>query len=266
MTQRRLRASDHETTVTIRGTHGPAVLLVHSLGVDQRMWEPVLDHLAPGRRVITYDVRGHGSAAAAPVPFTMADTAADLTAVLDACELESAHVVGLSMGGAIAQSAAVAQPKRFESLALLAAPDRPLRDAFEDRARIAETQGMAALVEPTLSRWFTAAALAADTPGVRYARECLTSFDPATWAAIWRGYATLDVYERLRDFPAPALALAGDADASIPPEGMAAIAARIGAGAKFGVLPGAPHMQTLECPGSVGDALAGFLPAEIDIP
>jgi 3-oxoadipate enol-lactonase len=148
----------------------------------------------------------------------------------------------------------------------MAAPDRPVPAAFEERARIAETEGMAALVGPTLERWFTPAALAADTEGVRYARECVASFDPAGWASIWRGYGGLDVYERLRGFPAPALAIAGGADASIPVDGMAAIAARIGGGARFAVLPGAPHIQPLEYPEAVADALGGFLPAEIDIP
>ncbi|RSM46381.1 hypothetical protein DMA12_11345 [Amycolatopsis balhimycina DSM 5908] len=262
----KITASDHETAVTVRGTRGPAVLLVHSLGLDRRMWDPVLDRLAEGRRVFAYDVRGHGSAAGAPLPFTMAATAADLLAVLDALELDTAHVAGLSLGGAIAQTAAVAAPRRFASLILMASPDRPVPEAFEERARVAETGGMTPLIGPTLERWFTPDALAAGTDGVRYARECLTSFDPATWASIWRGYGGLDVYERLRDFPVPALALAGDADASIPVEGMAAIAGRIGDGAKFAVVPGAPHIQTLEQPAAVADALAGFLPAEIDIP
>lgn len=262
----RIRVSDHETTVTVRGTRGPAVLLVHSLGLDRRMWDPVLDRLAEGRRVLAYDVRGHGSAADASLPFTMAATAADLVAVLDALELDAAHVAGLSLGGAIAQTAAVAAPGRFASLTLMAAPDRPVPVAFEERARLAETSGMAPLIAPTLERWFTPEALEAETEGVRYARECVASFAPAVWASIWRGYAGLDVYERLRGFPAPALALAGDADASIPVEGMAAIAARIGGGAKFEVVPGAPHIQTLERPEAVADALGRFLPAEIDIP
>ncbi|WIX91271.1 alpha/beta fold hydrolase [Amycolatopsis sp. DG1A-15b] len=263
----KITASDHETTVTARGTHGPAVVLVHSLGLDRRMWDPVLDRLAEGRRVFAYDVRGHGSAAGAPLPFTMAATAADLLAVLDALEVDTAHVAGLSLGGAIAQTAAVAAPGRFASLAVLAAPDRPAPEAFEERARLAETAGMTPLIEPTLERWFTPGALAADTGGVRYARACLASFDPPTWASIWRGYGGLDVYGRLRGFPAPALALAGEADASIPVDGMAAIAGRIGGGgAEFEVVAGAPHIQTLERPDAVADALARFLPAEIDIP
>lgn len=242
------------------------MLLVHSLGLDRRMWDPVLDRLAGGRRVVAYDVRGHGSAAAAPLPFTMAATATDLVAVLDALDLDTAHVAGLSLGGAIAQAAAVAAPERFASLTLMAAPDRPMPEAFEERARLAETGGMTPLIAPTLERWFTPEALAADTEGVRYARGCVASFDPATWASIWRGYGGLDVYERLRDFPAPVLALAGEKDASIPVDGMADIATRLGGGAKFEVVPGAPHIQTLERPDEVADALARFLPAEIDIP
>ncbi|MFF1610346.1 alpha/beta fold hydrolase [Amycolatopsis sp. NPDC058278] len=153
----KITASDHETAVTARGTRGPAVVLVHSLGLDHRMWDPVLDRLAEGRRVFAYDVRGHGSAAGAPLPFTMAATAADLLAVLDALEVDTAHVAGLSLGGAIAQTAAVAAPGRFASLAVLAAPDRPAPEAFEERARLAETAGMTPLIEPTLERWFTPA-------------------------------------------------------------------------------------------------------------
>ena len=162
----RIRVSDHETTATVRGTRGPAVLLVHSLGLDRRMWDPVLDRLAGGRRVVAYDVRGHGSAAAAPLPFTMAATATDLVAVLDALDLDTAHVAGLSLGGAITQAAAVAAPERFASLTLMAAPDRPMPEAFEERARLAETGGMTPLIAPTLERWFTPEALAADTEGV----------------------------------------------------------------------------------------------------
>jgi 3-oxoadipate enol-lactonase len=257
MSDRRIRVSDHETTVTVRGDRGPAVVLVHSLGLDRRMWDPVLDRLARGRRVFAYDLRGHGAAADAPVPFSMADTGADLLAVLDACGLETAHVAGLSMGGAVAQTAAVAAPERFASLTLMATTDRPLPEAFEDRARLAETHGMAALIGPTLDRWFTPAA--AGTAGFRYARECLEAFSPKTWAATWRAFQTLGVFDRLSDFPSPALVLAGDADASIPPDALAAIAARIG-NARFEVLPGAPHMQTLECPDAVAEALDRFLP------
>jgi 3-oxoadipate enol-lactonase len=117
---RRVRLRDHETVVAARGESGPAVVLLHALGLDRNMWEPVMERLAIGRRVYAYDLRGHGRAAGSPAPFTMDDIAADLIAALDALELEQAHVVGLSYGGGVAQTAAVRDPGRFASLALLA--------------------------------------------------------------------------------------------------------------------------------------------------
>lgn len=258
---RRVALADHQTEVAEAGDGGPAVLLVHSLGVDWRMWEPIMGRLATGRRVFAYDIRGHGSAAGAPIPFTMADTARDLLDVLDALGLDRAHVAGLSMGGAIAQTAAVRAPERFESLALFATIDQPLPDAFESRARAAETGGMAGLVAPTLSRWFTVEALADNGWGVRYARESIRRFVPADWAAVWRAYQSLDVLDRLHDFRPPTLVVAGEVDASAPPDLMSALAKRI-PGAEYRQLPGTPHMQTLERPELVADALDEFLPAD----
>lgn len=254
----RVALRDHVTTVARYGDEGPAVVLVHALGLDRRMWDPVLPALAAGRRVFAYDVRGHGDAAGAPAPAAMTDTAADLLSLLDALDLDRAHVVGLSYGGGIAQAAAVADPSRFASLALLATTDHPF-EAFEGRAAAAEKQGMAAQVAPTLTRWFTADALAENAWGVRYARESVLRGDPGDWAAAWRAFARFDVQDRLSALDLPTLVLAGERDASTTPEIMSAIADRI-PGASYRVLPGAPHMQTLETPNLVAEALNAFLP------
>jgi 3-oxoadipate enol-lactonase len=256
---RRIALAGHETTVAQRGDSGPPVVLLHALGLDWRMWEPVMARVAGGRRVFAYDLRRHGSSAGSDGPFTMAEAAGDLVGVLDALELDRAHVVGLSFGGGIAQTAAVAHPERFLSLALLATTDFPF-PAFEDRARAAEADGMEAQVVPSLTRWFTPAALAVDGWGVRYARERVRRGDAAGWAASWRAFEGLDVQGRLGGFPAPTVVLAGELDASTMPEMMAAIAARIPT-ARYEELPGTPHMQTLERPELVAEALDRFLPA-----
>lgn len=253
----RVRLADHDTVVAQRGDTGPAVLLVHALGLDWRMWEPVMDTLARGRRVFAYDVRGHGVAVGSPSPYTMADTARDLIGVLDAIDVQQAHVVGLSFGGGIAQTAAVAAPERFASLALLATTDFPF-DAFEGRASSGETDGMAAQVAPSLTRWFTADALAVNGATVRYARERVLSGNPTDWAAAWRAFKGLDVQGKLAGLKLPTLVLAGAADVSTTPEIMRGIASRI-PGARYRELPGTPHMQTLERPDLVAAALAEFL-------
>lgn len=255
----RIRLADHETVVAQRGESGPPVLLIHALGLDWRMWEPVMGTLASSRRVFAYDIRGHGAAAGSPSPFTMEDAAADLVAVVDALGLERAHVVGLSYGGGIAQTATLRHPERFDSLALLATTDYPF-DAFEARARSGEVDGMAAQVIPSLTRWFTPEALAINGWGVRYAREQVLHGNAVDWAAAWRAFKGLDVQGRLANIAGPVLVLAGERDASTTPEIMTGIAKRI-PGSVYQELPATPHMQTLERPELVADALDHFLPA-----
>src|SRR5262249_35811533 len=154
----RVPLRDHETEVARLGVDGPPVVLIHALGLDRRMWDPVIARLAAGRRVYAYDLRGHGSASHSPRPFTMHEVMADLIQLLDRLHRQTAHVVGLSYGGAVSQAAAVAHPSRFASLALLATTDRPCAMS-EDRAHAAESRGMEAQVIPSLTRWFTAADL-----------------------------------------------------------------------------------------------------------
>jgi 3-oxoadipate enol-lactonase len=186
----------------------------------------------------------------------MADTARDLVGVLDAIGVERAHVVGLSFGGGIAQTAAVHAPERFASLALLATTDFPF-DAFEGRALSGENDGMAAQVAPSLTRWFTADALAVNGESVQYARERVLGGNPVDWAAAWRAFKSLDVQGKLAALGVPALVLAGEADVSTTPGIMRGIATRI-PGSQFRVLAGTPHMQPLEQPGLVAEALAEF--------
>ncbi|TCO65908.1 alpha/beta fold hydrolase [Actinocrispum wychmicini] len=255
---RRVRLTDHETFVAQRGAEGPPVVLVHAIGLDWRMWEPVMAELADTRRVFAYDVRGHGLAMGAPAARTTGDLADDLVKVLDELALDRAHVVGLSFGGAVAQATAVAYPERIASLALLGTTDQPAEDLFESRARAAEKDGMAAQVPATLPRWFTTEALAVNGWGVQYARERLLRGNVADWAASWRVFKTLDVQGKLGSFPAPALVVAGSVDVAGPPEAMRGLAGRI-AGARFEELPGTPHMMSLERPELVARVLGDFI-------
>lgn len=257
---RRVRVTDHETVVASYGEAGPPVVFAHAIGLDWRMWEPVLGPLSTGRRLFAYDVRGHGAAAGSPTPFTMADTGRDLIALLDTLELDRVHAVGLSYGGGVVQAAAALAPERFASLSLLATTDRPF-DAFADRARAAENDGMAAQLADTLTRWFTPAGLAVDDWGVRYARERVLRADVTDWAEAWRSFTRFDVEGKLTGLAGSTLVLAGGADVSTTPEIMSGIAERL-PGSRFQVLPGAPHMLTLERPDLVAEALEEFLPAE----
>lgn len=255
----RIALADHETVVAQRGTAGPAVVLVHALGLDWRMWQPVLDALAVGRRVFAYDVRGHGRAAGAPAAGNMARLGADLVALLDALDLNTAHAVGLSYGGAIVQSAAVAAPERFASLGLLATTDEP-SPVFADRAAAAERDGMAAQIASTLTRWFTPAALANNDWGVRYARDRTLHDEAGDVAGAWRAFLDFPAREHFAKLTMPTLVLAGTADVASPPDRMRDLADRL-PNATFAELAGAPHMLSLEAGDRLALALDEFLPA-----
>jgi 3-oxoadipate enol-lactonase len=236
----------------------PPLVLIHALGLDRRMWNPVLAALPADRRVIAYDLRGHGRAAgAAPAP-TVHALAADLAALLDALGVPGpVTVAGLSMGGAVAQTFALDHPERTAALELLATGADP-HPAYLERALAAEAEGLAPQVGPTLERWFSPAFLAAhpDAAPVRYARDSTARAAVADWAAAWRTLATVDVRARLRDIRVPVRLVAGGDDPSTPPALMATLAADL-PNARLTVLPGLRHLLCLEAPDRVAELLAG---------
>lgn len=258
VTLRTVTLSDHTTQLAQVGDGGPPVLLIHALGLTWHMWEPVIRQLAQGRRVLAYDLRGHGAAGDAPAPTDMTVLSDDLHEVLEAEGLDRAHVVGLSYGGGIAQTFATRHPEAVLSLTLAATTDQPF-DSFAQRAAAVESEGAAAQVATSLTRWFTPEALAENRWGVRYARECVLRGDPVQVAAAWRSFSRLDVAGRLQHWQRPTLVLCGERDASTGPQVMSRIAANV-VGATYVELPGAPHMPTLETPHLVIDVLDRFLP------
>ena len=250
---RRISLGDHQTCVADVGSGDPIVLL-HSIGLDHAMWAGVVSALG-AYRCIAYDLRGHGCAAGAPRPFQLKGFAADLQALLDALELPRAHVVGLSLGGAIAQVFALAYPERLSAVSLVCttAVSSPV---YLQRAKAALAGGMASTADSTLQRWFTPAALAQDAPFVRYARERLLTDDPEDFAAAWRALAGLDTLVRLGEIRVPAKVIAGEVDLSTPPAVMEELAARIPE-ASFNVVPNGPHMLSLERPQELAALLVG---------
>jgi 3-oxoadipate enol-lactonase len=247
---------DHETEVTDTGGDGAPIVLVHALGLDRRMWRDVIGPLAARHRVIAYDLRGHGRAAAAPTTTGLDMFAEDLRRLLDRIGVAKVHLVGLSLGGSIATRFAAAWAERLHSLTIVAATAWG-NPAFEARAVAAETDGMAAQIGPTLTRWFTPAALAEDGAAVRWAREKVRRAIVADWAASWRSLASISIEQLLPSIRVPARIIAGEHDASTPPSLMRGFTAI--PGATFEVIDGAPHMIALEKPAELAAAILAGL-------
>ena len=151
------RIGDIDIHYTIEG-QGPWVTMSHSLACDISMWDAQAVLLAPHYTVLRFDTRGHGQSSAPAGPYTMNMLAGDVHGLLQHLKIEHTHWVGLSMGGMIGQAYALAQPGVFSSLVLADTTSRRPPNAAQmwgDRIKLAHDKGMTALVEGTLSRWFT---------------------------------------------------------------------------------------------------------------
>ncbi|MBO8173268.1 MAG: alpha/beta fold hydrolase [Bacillaceae bacterium] len=115
-----LKTSDqHELYYETYGDpHAPPLLLLHGIGADHKMWAPQIEHYpSNGYFVITPDLRGHGKSSKVDT-LSMTDWIRDLQELLDHLQIESCSVIGVSMGGVIAQQFAVSHPERVQALIL----------------------------------------------------------------------------------------------------------------------------------------------------
>jgi pimeloyl-ACP methyl ester carboxylesterase len=137
---------------------GETVVLVHGHPFDRSLWDPQQEPLARRFRVVTPDLRGYGESPATPGTVTMGELAADVVALLDELRIESAAVVGLSMGGLVAMELALAEPRRWWALGLVATTAAPVTEAERRErlltAELLETSGLEPVVETMRERLF----------------------------------------------------------------------------------------------------------------
>lgn len=238
----------------------PAVVLSNSLGTTLEMWNAQVEALARTHRVICYDTRGHGrSPLNSDKPLTIERLADDIIALLDDIRIERAHVVGLSLGGMAAQSAAVRYPQRIASLVLIATSAfMDARDTWHARAALIRAGGMAAIADGVLSRWFTPRFIETCPELVGRYRRDLMAMDPIGYAACAEAIADMDLRESNTQIVAPTLILVGDSDVSTPIAMSEALQRQI-KGARLTVIGHGAHLLAVEQPGPVSAQLQQWL-------
>ena len=242
----------------------PVVTLTHPLGVTLALWDAHVAALTKRFRVLRYDVRGHGGSEIPPGPYTLEQMAGDLFELLDSLDITETHFVGVSMGGLIGMTAALEQPRRITSLVLCdttACYGPSVRPMWEDRIRVAETDGMTAnLVDRTMAIWFTETFRSRQPDAVERIAAMLRKSDPRGYAAAIRAIGFVDLTERIGAIRCPALVVVGEQDPGTPPAMARAIHERI-AGSELLVIPGAMHCAVIEDADSFLPALVNFLGA-----
>jgi 3-oxoadipate enol-lactonase len=199
----------------------PVLLFASSLGTTHAMWEPQALALKSEFRVLRYDHRGHGGSPAPPGPYTIDDLAGDAIALLDELGIERVTFVGLSIGGAVAVTAALRAPERFERLVLASTAARfGPPEQWQERAATVRAEGVEAVADAALERWLTPEAPEALRERLR---AMLVSTPSEGYAACCEALGGYDARGRLGELAMPVLAIAGDGDPTTPPAALQAI-------------------------------------------
>src|SRR5438093_3327965 len=205
----------------VRG-EGEAVLLVHGLGYERRGWGPLPGLLADEFRVILMDNRGVGESEAPQGPYTVPQLASDAAAVLVHAGVPRAHVLGVSLGGFVAQELALSFPERVNKLVLVStSPGGPNQypmpaeglDAFSRYPAMSREGGLRLMVENSLGR--RAVRERPELVEEVYAYRLERAPSVEAWQAQFAAARAFDVFERLPEIAAPTLVLHGSADTVI---------------------------------------------------
>lgn len=241
---------------------GPLALFLHGLGGSRTSWEPQLTDLAAVRRCVAWDMPGYGASAGSPDSFEeLADAAAGLVERLTEGSSEPVDVVGLSMGGMVAQHLALRHPRSVRTLVLL--DTSPAFGLDGTRPEDWLQQRLAPLGEGQSPAEMAPAVLAAISgPHVTdqqldQAVAAMSRIPPEALAAACRTLVTHDTRDRLGEIRCPTLVAVGEHDDETPLDYSIVLHEGI-PGSRLEVVTGAGHLANLEAPDAVNELIRGL--------
>lgn len=236
---------------------GPTVVFANSLGTDLRLWDPILPHLPKGLRLIRYDMRGHGLTTCPAAPYSMGTLVGDAEQLLDHLNVRDAVLVGLSIGGMIAQGLAV---KRMDQIRAMVLSNTAMKigtpQMWQSRIDAVREGGIKALEASIIERWFSKAFQ--DKPELSLWREMLVRQLDAGYIGCSAAISGTDFYTTTASLTLPTLAIAGSEDGSTPPD-LVRETANLIKGSRFELIRGAGHLPCVEKPEAYAQLLTAFL-------
>src|SRR5688572_8058715 len=226
----------------------PVLLLSNSIGTDLRMWDGQLGLFSRRFRVLRYDARGHGASDAPDGSYSFDRLGRDTVELLDVLGLERVHVLGLSLGGFVAQWLGIHAPERTDRLVLsntaaYLGPASVWREAISQLMQAPDMSGTAGMF---LRNWFPASMLEANTATVQAFRETLLSTQREGIAGSWAAIRDADFRRTIRLIDRPTLVIAGQYDTVTSVAHGQELAAAI-PGARLEILPSV-HLPNVEYP------------------
>ena len=242
---------------------GEPLLLIMGLGYPGDMWYRLLPALSSRFRTLRFDNRGVGKTGVPPGPYPVEVMADDAVAVLDAAGVESAHVVGASMGGLIAQEVVHRHPARVRSLVLGCTGPGGEQMAPAEPAAMEMAAARSTMTAEEAAEAAVPFVYAAETPRERieedFAVRARTPTSPEGYTNQLLGVVGWGGgYDRLANISVPTLVISGTADRLVNPANAQILADAI-PGAELVMLEGASHVFFTDQPEAAADAIVSFL-------
>ena len=243
-----------------RAGSGPALVMLHCLGMTHHLWD-CLGGLADRFTLLSYDFPGHGETAVPAASYGVEDLAGQLAGVLRREGVEKAHVMGISLGGLVAQCFAATEPAMTDRLVLCDTTPRytdEARDMWVVRAAAARKDGPASLLPMIEKIWFTAGFVATDPPAVRLVRETFHACSGEGYALACEALGAADLRDLAPRIKAPTLVVCGADEGQAFKDAAYWLRDAI-ADARLEIIPSAGHASVLEQPERVETLLREFL-------
>jgi pimeloyl-ACP methyl ester carboxylesterase len=263
----KVRANSQELYFEVHG-QGPVLVLVMGIGYDATLWTlaqvPGLSHLF---QVVIFDNRDAGRSSTVTGPYSIADMADDVAGLMDALDIERAHLLGLSMGGMIAQEFALRHAGRLQRLVLSgcgAAPTRAAFDPIRTWTWVKAHDVTGELFACQQFTWLFSNAFLRNKEAVQHTLSLLTSnphpVGPEAYDRQAQAYLGHDVLGRLAEIRSPTLVIAGEQDLLTPPWICREVADGI-PGARFEIIKGdgSSHVAAIERPDEFNRLVTTFL-------
>jgi pimeloyl-ACP methyl ester carboxylesterase len=264
-----VRANGQELYFEIHG-NGPSLVLVMGIGYDATLWTLAqVPALSQQFQVVIFDNRDAGRSSKAAAPYTIADMSDDVAALMDALAIKRAHLLGLSMGGMIAQEFALRHADRLNRLVLSGCGAAPARVAFDPIRTwnwVKANDASGELFACQQFTWLFSAAFLRNKEAVQQTIDMLTSnphpVGPDAYNRQAQAYLRYDSLDRLADVTAPTLVIVGEQDLLTPPWICREIADRI-PGCQFEIITGdgSSHVVPIERPDEFNHLVMRFLVA-----